>query len=576
MYEQNQMAQNQNLAVKQDYRVDLLNEAFLLRQKDTLCDVTLRVEGLEFRAHRVILAAGSPFFQCLFTNDMKENLAGEVILNEVSALVMDDVLQFIYTGDVSVTHQNAKELAIAANFLLITSLKEVCLGYLQQSLGLSNCFSLRDFAEKYDYKSLKLAATDFICAEFVEVSKMEEFVCLDHEIVAQVISNDNIAISKEEEVFEVVTRWVKHDYEARKENFEELFECLRLVDMSKHYLVKNVQQEDLVTNSFFCTKLLLQAMSAFALSDFSLQNQSKRIPLFTDVIVCCGGYSKVDRGFCKQTFCYIPSQNRWKELQNMTAGRDGHTATVCENLLYIFGNRGSDKTGEVYNASLDTWVPITNLPQDTQHAAAVALTGQIYVLGGASAEKSVFCYYPEANRWSEVAPMNTERHGLCAVAHNGFVYAFGGRNLKTGALGTAEKYCSTSNEWDCIASLTKNRYLASATIVNGKPFVIGGSEGLANHSSGELYNPESNEWVEITQSLVPRKAAGIARLRNKIYLVGGHRGSYSNSFDTMECYDEETNKWTLIGQVPFKSQTFICCGVLRISNELVGEGHSSS
>lgn len=41
-----------------------------LRKTDTLCDVTLKVAGQEFAAHRIVLAACSDYFCAMFTNEV--------------------------------------------------------------------------------------------------------------------------------------------------------------------------------------------------------------------------------------------------------------------------------------------------------------------------------------------------------------------------------------------------------------------------------------------------------------------------------------------------------------------------
>ncbi len=38
-----------------------------LRQQNQLCDIVIRVDGQDFKAHRVILAATCPYFKGMFT-----------------------------------------------------------------------------------------------------------------------------------------------------------------------------------------------------------------------------------------------------------------------------------------------------------------------------------------------------------------------------------------------------------------------------------------------------------------------------------------------------------------------------
>ena len=51
---------------------ELLERLDILRNNDSFCDVTIAVKDKEFKAHRAVLAAASPFFLALLTSDMKE------------------------------------------------------------------------------------------------------------------------------------------------------------------------------------------------------------------------------------------------------------------------------------------------------------------------------------------------------------------------------------------------------------------------------------------------------------------------------------------------------------------------
>ena len=86
--------------------VELAKRLNMLRRQDHLCDVTLETkDDKEFKAHRNVLSAASPFFSKLLQSDMKENREGIVRFEEISGAVMEDVLEFIYTGSVEVTEE---------------------------------------------------------------------------------------------------------------------------------------------------------------------------------------------------------------------------------------------------------------------------------------------------------------------------------------------------------------------------------------------------------------------------------------------------------------------------------------
>ena len=52
------------------------------RKDGFLCDVTLKVEGRSFQAHRNILAAASPYFKVMFGSNFKEKNQSVINLEE--------------------------------------------------------------------------------------------------------------------------------------------------------------------------------------------------------------------------------------------------------------------------------------------------------------------------------------------------------------------------------------------------------------------------------------------------------------------------------------------------------------
>ena len=103
-------------AEQTSFCVELLKRLNMQRGQNYLCDVTLVAkEGKEFKAHRNVLSAASPFFAKLLQSDMKEKEEGVIRFEEISELILADVLEFVYTGSVEINEGNAKELIIAAD-----------------------------------------------------------------------------------------------------------------------------------------------------------------------------------------------------------------------------------------------------------------------------------------------------------------------------------------------------------------------------------------------------------------------------------------------------------------------------
>lgn len=82
--------------------LDMLNG---FRQTGKLCDIILRADSDTFAAHRVVLAAASPYFKAMFCNNMVECGMTEVPLRGVRACVLSAIIEFAYTSKVSIANR---------------------------------------------------------------------------------------------------------------------------------------------------------------------------------------------------------------------------------------------------------------------------------------------------------------------------------------------------------------------------------------------------------------------------------------------------------------------------------------
>ena len=129
----------------------------ILRTYESLCDVTIVAKGKEFKAHKAVLAAASPFFLTLLISDMKESKEQliKIELQEATAAVMEDVLKYVYTGKILVTEERAHNLIATADYLLLPGLKSTAGNFQGEVLTVENCIFNYYFAEKYQCVELK-------------------------------------------------------------------------------------------------------------------------------------------------------------------------------------------------------------------------------------------------------------------------------------------------------------------------------------------------------------------------------------------------------------------------------------
>ncbi|XP_071455420.1 protein abrupt isoform X1 [Hetaerina americana] len=106
-----------------NHQSNLLSVFDQLLHDESFVDVTLAVEGLFLKAHKMVLSACSPYFQTLFVHNPDKHPI--VILKDVPYADMRSLLDFMYRGEVSVDQDRLTAFLRVAESLRIKGLTEV-------------------------------------------------------------------------------------------------------------------------------------------------------------------------------------------------------------------------------------------------------------------------------------------------------------------------------------------------------------------------------------------------------------------------------------------------------------------
>ena len=92
-------------------------------------DICIVVGDARFPAHSFILAARSPAFAAMLTDSMKDSIIKEIVLEDIEACVVKDLLQFVYSGclDASCEHTRLAALLGPAKRFGISVLEKLVL-----------------------------------------------------------------------------------------------------------------------------------------------------------------------------------------------------------------------------------------------------------------------------------------------------------------------------------------------------------------------------------------------------------------------------------------------------------------
>ncbi|KYM98569.1 Ring canal kelch like protein [Cyphomyrmex costatus] len=553
-----------------------------MRKKNLLCDVTLIADGgMEVPAHKMVLAACSPYFYAMFTS-FEERDQQRITLQGVDYSALELLVDYVYSAEVHVTEDNVQVLLPAANLLQLTDVRDACCDFLQAQLHPSNCLGIRAFADLHGCLELLTHADSYIEQHFSEVVDAEEFLTLAPEQVAKLICSDRLMVPSEEKVFECVISWVHHDLEKRQNDLALLMEHVRLPLLSQEYLVQRVEEEPLLKANLQCKDFLIEALKYHLLkgeqkSLFKTPRTKPRQPRgLPKVLLVVGGQAPKA---IRSVECYDFKEERWYQVSELPTRRCRAGLCVLGGRVYAVGGFNGSlrvRTVDIYDAAADQWSPCPEMEARRSTLGVAVLGNCVYAVGGfdgSTGLNSAEVYDPRTREWRPVARMSTRRSSVGVGVVKGLLYAVGGYDGESRqCLSSVECYNPEKDQWKPVPEMSARRSGAGVGVLDGILYAVGGHDGPLVRKSVEAFNPETNQWTPVSDMALCRRNAdvrvvldilssfftlifsceldiklyrtGVVALNGLLYVVGGDDGS--SSLASVEMYSPRTDTWTTL------------------------------
>ncbi|XP_068684109.1 kelch-like protein 3 [Montipora foliosa] len=484
---------------------ELISRLDALRRKESFFDVTVSVKDREFKAHRLVLAAASPFFLSLLVSDMREGKEQfiRIELEEATGSVMEEVLKYIYTGNVAVTKETAHDLVAAADFFFLPGLKTLASDVLEENITIENCIVNYYFADKYQCLELTRESRGFINSNFSSVMKTDDFLKLDIEQVMKWVSSDYVTVGSEEEIFKGIVQWVSHKKSERENNFAELLRQVRLKSMSRDFLFKELVNEELVATSNASLNFVLRSIKCIVdpFCEDAAKPPRKCLEKYADVIFVCGG---------RTALCYVPQGDVWYQLPDMLFEHQDHAVVQYRDRVCIFGGQrvgpGKSQVIEYFLSSTNSWGTVQARDYWNECSCLAVLDGCIYAL----LDLTIVLYKLDESSCKAVACPLNYRIGACLVSDKRHLYYIGGRGFFWGQFyKTVARFDPILATWEEVAAMNEARCRAFGAAMNGKIYIAGGINTNEVLKSCEVYDPSTDEWQVMSNLNVCRQAANM-------------------------------------------------------------------
>ena len=457
-------------------------------------DAILVCEGRRFPVSRVVLAAASKYFNCLFTYKT-EHHEKEFTLEGLTSVGLAEVLAHLTGGEMVLNMSNVCEVLHAADFLIVPAASQVCSDFLVEHLEPCNVLGVELAAKRFDLSKMKERSHEFALKHLKEVAACEEFTSLLLDNLTRLLADDRVGL-KEEDVLRIAFTWVEADLPARRSHLQQVLGCVRFGLMD----VKSVQE-----------------YAAY--------------------------YGVGDVGVVKEAIKYLTAIEDL-DLESAELLRNSYKETPAfalprlpKQFMITIGGFSSSapKSGiEVFDPSSDRWSSLpVSLQQGLAYSTAQYLDGRIFILGGVSGQtrmlRNIYIFDIDASSIVSGVPMKEQRAYATSAQVGSIIYVFGGKDrpLNQERMNSCEKLDTRKSpmNWERIAPMEDGKGDAGAVVVNGKVMVVGGFSGQHFLSSVEIYNPSTNTWQRGPSLQAARSGMGLAVLDGVVYIAGGHRGT---------------------------------------------------
>ncbi|KAL9890898.1 kelch-like protein 28 isoform 1-T2 [Glossina fuscipes fuscipes] len=457
-----------------DYGSTFLNGLTKMRMNQKFLDFSLDIDGELIHVHKLTLAIASDYFAAMFEADMKERKEGTVKLQDVDVDAVKALVEYIYSGIITLTEANVEAVLCASDVFQIAWVKEECIQFLKNSLNQKNCFRVRKLAEMHSCKELQNISQKYILDHLDDLIAEEDLLLLSFEEIKELIKDMQHLVKPEDIAYKAAINWVKHDLEKRKVHLAEFMSQICLPLVGTEFLTNHIVAEPLLIENQNCYKFVMEALT-YQLTKASERNERRQTDFEQrneNFYVFLGGGTRDLIGGIKECKVYDISKKKLVSISSMNEGR-------CDN-------------------------------------SAVFLNGKVFSMGGFNrgALKTAECYDPASKRWSYIAPMNNTRHGFGICTYNHLIYVVGGYQTST-----VESYDPATNKWHLCQNIpvTTNSH-NRATVAENNIYSL--TQGSKDNNALLRFDPRDGKWINLNEMPRTSDLFGLVSYDRTLFAIG--------------------------------------------------------
>ncbi len=584
--------------------VKLVEALAVMQEEGTLCDITLEAEQKTLQAHKVVLAAGSPYFMAMFNGNFRETESKVITFQEVTFSGLKTVVDDIYSKTVDVPVENIPDVLPAAHLFHMENLLDSISKLMTDNINTDNLFQFLEIAQKYQlereievisrwmsynvdsdtwFQYLELAqkyhmeqaikgVQEFILDNFQEVCVDKDFYNVCQGEFCGYLSSDLLLTKFQEiDVYNTAKKWLEVNKTKDSKTVTDLMVNVRFALMKPETL-SEIIHDDILSANVECQKMIEEAIeyqSNVYMQPFYGENLNKPRGMTGLVMFpsCSSQYKHHDIQFKP-----FPARGYYESqmfpISDVVPEYSSINVVNVNNFLFVFGigveSNDYQNFTKRYDAATDTWLDMSPIPRHPMLGVAAVHYGQsIFLIAGLAmdigeyADKEdtnvddTYMYSIVNNTWTKCENLPGKYYDSAAAYLNGYIYCNGGIVNNDTASDKHYAYGVDDEKWLIKNSMCLERSCHALEALNDKLYAMGGATLQTFDRSVEMYDPLGDQWTCVScrefihcEHKLYYSCSTSFMHDSKVYLLGAHDGDLILEFridENSEGILEETN-----------------------------------
>lgn len=530
-----------------------------------MCDVVLEAGGVSFPCHRALLASSSEYFWALFGETTAERFARSINLPALTPEGLDAILDFLYSGWLSISPSTLPAVLEAARYLQVEPAVSICERFITDGLSVENCCCYANLAEHHALPDATEAANQTVAMEMRTLlqESRDDLLGLNIQSLMAVLDADEIPGVKEMELIKLALDWLNENGPLPLLKSNLLLSRLRFGLVSPSDLF-NLNHAHRAMATPLIRSQLTKALEYHRLGPAQPIRQSRQSTLrvLANHVLLVGGGSSPDWPE-QQILVFDQGNRKFSPLSSSLPLRlRNHCVCSVGGFLFVIGGE------EVKEAD-----------EDGKKSVIVATTNHVWR------------YDPRFECWEKMESMLERRAQFACSVVADVIYAIGGRHTRAdtkthSSVASVELYDMAAGVWRRGATMPRPLYGHASTVLDDHVYVSGGMLGNQSIPHGGYNQHDHREssrdvlfWDPKGRVWEKRASMSIARFGHRLTTANGHiyalLGMYE-PFCDIERYDPQSDHWTRLrplligsfnyGTVPMPSGNLLVFGGRRWSD----------